>query len=202
MPKKKEPARKPAGSKDTDLKFEIPKNISNFINQCSEAYGKLNNEWFACSVWTTCRFHVESPIEQIFLTAFRLSSNINGLSDPIFIDCGEWDKYPLPKDHGVFIYFQYKINKYRVDFKILFNKHNGESKEVIVECDSQAFHERSEIERRYEKCRDRFLINNGYTVFHFTGTEIVNEPFRVTAEVITFLTGRDFKEVSQCEDYL
>jgi Uncharacterized protein conserved in bacteria len=66
-------------------------------------------------------------------------------------------------------------------------KGKWESRQVIVECDSQQFHERTEEERRYEKQRDRFLTVEGYKVFHFTGAEIVRNPWSVAAEILEFV---------------
>jgi len=136
---------------------------------------------------------IDSPIEQLFYIAFTTVQKLN------FID----DLDPIPTTKGVFqsgmnLQPQVEMGKYRVDFLIQYSKSHivktGEEqntnmvREVIVECDSQQWHERSEKERRYEKARDRFLTTRGYKTFHFTGKEIVDEPFRVAAEVIAFLT--------------
>lgn len=64
-------------------------------------------------------------------------------------------------------------------------------KSLIVECDSQEFHERTEKERRYEKARDRHLLSMGYKVFHYTGSEICKDPIGVAIEILVYLTEDD-----------
>ncbi|MDO8357217.1 MAG: DUF559 domain-containing protein [Nitrospirota bacterium] len=94
--------------------------------------------------------------------------------------------------HGLDITPQYVLGKYRIDFKVSYDrspKHFADiaqlqSNVILVECDSQEWHERSEKERRYEKARDRYLISNGHEVFHYTGKEIKDDPVTVAAEII------------------
>lgn len=104
-------------------------------------------------------------------------------TDPVQED-GEWHVA------GLSIIPQADIGKYRADFRISHErkfKNRWEHRQVIVECDSQQFHERTEEERRYEKQRDRFLTTEGYKVFHYTGTEIVKEPWSVAAGILEFV---------------
>ena len=35
------------------------------------------------------------------------------------------------------------------------------------------------MKRRYEKKRDRYLIQKGFSTFHFTGNEIIENPYKV-----------------------
>lgn len=70
---------------------------------------------------------------------------------------------------------------------------------VIVECDGHDFHEKTESDRRYEKQRDRYFQRLGYKVIHFTGSEIVKDPFAAAAEAISIAIG---EEVETLLDFL
>ena len=83
---------------------------------------------------------------------------------------------------------QKTIGKYRCDFEIIYHYPSKETiKSVIIECDSQEWHERTEIERRYEKQRDRYLVSKNYNTLHFTGKEIIANPMKVASEIIEYL---------------
>lgn len=81
------------------------------------------------------------------------------------------------------IFPQKKIGKYRVDFKV-----KGDRSELIVECDSQMWHEKDEKQRRYEKERDRYLQSKEYKVFHYTGKELMSQPLLPAVEIINQVT--------------
>lgn len=129
---------------------------------------------------------IKSPIEQTLYCALKCLSNINSIKDADpFEVCGQY------YIHGLDIEPQKEISNYRVDFLVSMNQiRKGEqwTKSVIIECDSQEWHERSERQRRYEKKRDRFLALEGYTVFHFTGKEIMDKPYQVAKEIISYVT--------------
>lgn len=119
--------------------------------------------------------NITSPIEQILYLVLIHLDLIIGMTDT---------------SHDNFkIYPQKKIGKYRVDFHIVGNKN-----ELIVECDSQEWHERSEKQRRYEKERDRFIQSKGFTVFHYTGKEIMENIWLPPSEIINFVSHSDQKE--------
>lgn len=89
---------------------------------------------------------------------------------------------------GVFIRPQKRVDKYRVDFLVSYDNPlwGGKtlSNKVLVECDSQEFHDRNEKERRYEKARDRVIQKKGYRIFRYTGREIIDQPFVVATEIL------------------
>jgi very-short-patch-repair endonuclease len=128
---------------------------------------------------------IESPIERIFYSALLCFIKYAELpEEDILTTCDS--KHFL---FGIKIISQYEIGKYKVDFLIRWSKiEKGaqKTKELIVECDSQEWHERTESERRYEKKRDRYLAKKGYTVYHFTGKEIIENPIKVAADTIHF----------------
>lgn len=150
-----------------------------FIDEVETFIGDFNDSSLAV---------IESQIEQILLTAllFIMKKNSVHLSDPILID-----EFKIVA--GLIIDPQFEIGPYRVDFRIenrkqLWNEKNDiiadESKIILVECDSQEWHERSEKERRYEKARDRYFAKKGLKIFHYTGKEITEDPAKVAAEIL------------------
>lgn len=169
------------------VKIKLEDNVLKFINQCADAYGHFAADSFNQDLWCEClEIGLESPIEQILYCAIKTVAKINGIeeaTDPVQ-ENGEWHVA------GLTIMPQAQIGKYRADFRIIHErkfKGRWEHQQVIVECDSQQFHERTEEERRYEKQRDRFFTTEGYKVFHFTGTEIVKNSWSVAAEILEFV---------------
>jgi very-short-patch-repair endonuclease len=64
--------------------------------------------------------------------------------------------------------------KYRVDFLIEIDYQNlNQKKSFIIECDGHDFHEKTKDQVIKNNNRDRDLINHGYIVLHFSGSEIV-----------------------------
>ena len=175
-------------SKDKPIK----NNIKKFIKDCSDIVGDNAKANFYLNMNEECSEYVchedgfTSPIEQVFYVAINTVMKISNIpcADQIDTISGSYL-------YGIAIFPQVEIGKYRVDFKVSFHipKYKGKEyrKSVIVECDSQSFHERTENERRYEKSRDRYFNSKGYTVFHFTGKEILCEPFRVASEVLAYV---------------
>jgi very-short-patch-repair endonuclease len=182
--------------------MEIAKNVNEFLRWCSHEIGRSEQEMFNIDCWNEFEdLKVESPIEQILYTALKAICKLNNIdqADPQEIR-GELIVV------GISIDPQFQIGKYRVDFKISYGAflsqrdhikapciQQGENRaivsNVIVECDSQQFHDRTEKERRYEKQRDRFLQSNGYVVFRYTGSEIIKRPMEIAREIISFVTG-------------
>lgn len=166
------------------------KNVEDIISNLSKKVGKWDEESFYTDIINECKdYGINSPIEQILHGAIQYIMKINfiNIADPFEVN-GQWYA------PGICIKPQEKIGQYRVDFLISFNSYNRRTglpkldKTVIVECDSQQFHERDEEERRYEKKRDRFLVSKGYKVFHFTGSEIVKNSTKVAVEILSYLT--------------
>ncbi len=77
---------------------------------------------------------------------------------------------------------------FRVDFELNYcreDKRTGHAvgATVLVECDGHDFHEKTKAQAAKDKRRDRALIAKGYTVLHFTGSEIWRDPKKCAAEV-------------------
>ena len=176
-------------------RFALTDIVSKFHDECSREVGKSKEEEFHIDIWNEfIDLKIESPIEQILYCALRTIQKISNIDSgtPTLV----YNKAGIPEEIilGLEINPQTEIGKYRVDFEVYFGTYQG-TKTVIVECDSQQFHERTEIERRYEKARDRYLHIQGYTTFHYTGKEILENPYRLACEIISFVIGSDKKDL-------
>jgi very-short-patch-repair endonuclease len=149
---------------------------------------------------------MESPIERMLNSALVISRIERNLSDgepQIWKDksIGSKAKWDFECSEGLSVDPQRKVGKFRVDFTVSYHCHawpntKGQpgdnaildgGKTIIIECDGHEWHERTEKERRYEKQRDRFLQSKGYEVFHYTGKEITDDPFKVADEILDYL---------------
>lgn len=176
--------------------FKLDADVVGFLKQCSQSIGHYHADKFDQNIWSMIQeCNITSPIEQYLYMALHL--------------CFEQNFYPEIDSHvingqtffnGYSITPQYELDKYRCDFMVSYiplltsfeecSRHQGQ-RQVIVECDSQTWHERSEDERRYEKARDRAFIKAGFHTFHFTGKEIMADPFLVASEIVSFVTDHD-----------
>jgi len=183
---------------------KLEKNVQEFVDKCSKEVGKWKAEDFNQDMWSECieaENGIESPIEQILYCALRTVQTLNRIN--------EYDyRYNFvmkkPYSIGLLITPQQVIGKYRCDFLIIYDNFNKGLREIIVECDSQQFHERTEKERRYEKARDRYFTMQGYKIFHYTGSEIVKRPLEIAVEILAYVMDSvgsedDFLKDSNCE---
>lgn len=180
---------------------EIPENVLGYLAKCSGIVGRFHDDIFNQDTWLFIKENgIASPIEQLLYCALSTAQKLSFIPDlNPKIDGDQLFMY------GLYISPQVEIGKYRVDFVVQYNephrmrpsetKPSEKVQEVIVECDSQEWHERTEKERRYEKARDRYFTVKGYKVFHFTGKEITDDPFKVACEVISYVTGQPVDEL-------
>ncbi len=181
--------------------------VDKFIRDCANYIGECKASTFygntkpyvdeACSA---------SPIEKIFYTAVCTLLETDYQYGQIAVQtqmtlgeiCDVWI------EHGVEIFPQAKIGPYRVDFVL---SYRGECllrdavhrqtipekpfKKIVVELDGHDFHDRDATQRSYEKRRDRFLQKQGYEVFHYTGADVVADPFGVAAECLARVIDKD-----------
>jgi len=177
-------------------KIEIPENIVAFINTCCVEVGKFTKNRHFDDIFCGIKFFkMNSPIEQMLYCALLTVQRVNDIewTAPIILDKTTFYS-------GLAIQPQAQIGKYRVDFKITYHQRylelpdgstEGFKNELIVECDSQQFHERTEKERRYEKERERYLKKQGFAVFRYTGKEICEKSLKIAAEILAYLTKRE-----------
>lgn len=135
-----------------------------YKNACLEYVSKYAQKVYLQNVESKIVF-CESPIEKAFLLAIEAFTLIS---------------------EGFEVYPQYQIGKYRVDFLICCSDGNTERK-LIVELDGHQFHEMNESQRRYEKERDRYFQFAGFKVFHYTGRQVIANPFKIVMECIKIL---------------
>jgi len=177
--------------------IEIPENVREFEGKCERAIGRYAAECYDADIYNDIQNGVESPIEQLFLYAFKAICRIeSGYETEVEADADE----DGPFWFGMIIKQQDKIGKYRADFCISYNpyqkaKDRSDQKAVVVELDGHEFHDKDERQRRYEKARDRFFQKNGYVIFHYTGSEICRDPLVAASEVFSFLTEEPQQDV-------
>lgn len=84
---------------------------------------------------------------------------------------------------------QMKIGKYTVDFLIEYNPIENPDKQIkiVVECDGHDFHEKTKKQVMKDKIRDRYFVKKGYLVFRYSGSEIVNDRFKVYKDLLQML---------------
>lgn len=159
---------------------KLAPNVWAFLDRAGDLYAAQQLERWRQQMHCEClENELESPIEDLFWIAVMamLSAEYFPVNpDP---DPGPDGTWKLPK--GAFcIYPQVQIGRFRVDFLLQFN----EGIPVIVELDGHDFHDKDKAQRAYEKARDRFLTAKGNRVLHFTGSEVVADPFKVVHEVL------------------
>lgn len=105
----------------------------------------------------------ESPIEAMFLIAFRL------------VTWGDLRRPYRIKQQAI-------IGNHRVDFLISLN-----ARSCVVECDGRDFHHASWEQLESDRERDAEIEALGHKVFRFPGTQIHNHPIDCVMLVIDYL---------------
>ena len=178
----------------------VAKNVMKFIKICSKLKADMECEKYDQQLFKECSGYkiecpMQSPIEQILYCALKTIFEINCFRN---IKGNFWLVGGQVMFKGYEILPQYKIDNYRVDF--LVNNYEVKrceqtKKSIIIECDSQQFHERTEKERTYEKKRDRYLSTKEYVIFHYTGKDIIINAFDIAKEIVSYLTNTPQNEI-------
>jgi very-short-patch-repair endonuclease len=119
----------------------------------------------------------ESPIEVAFLLAVAGLCQVIG-HEYLYIKTTA----RTLSDAFLIVEPQKNIEGMRVDFLVTFEGHA-----IVVECDGHEFHERTKAQAERDRSRDRKLQRLGYTVFRFTGREIVRDPVACAHQVLEML---------------
>jgi very-short-patch-repair endonuclease len=167
---------------------KIENNVFSFLETASNHYGNMMAERFSQEMYNN--FHdmrLGSPIEDMFWTAAKAicEAQYNTIN-PDFIENLDGSK---TEQCGIYIFPQYIIGKYKVDF-LVYQKGIGPEdilSPVIVELDGHQFHDKDKHQRSYEKARDRYFVKQGYKVVHYTGSDVVKDPFKVAHEVLSMV---------------
>jgi hypothetical protein len=150
----------------------------------------------------------ESPIEARFLLSLVCSCARHELNiviedadgEPLFAaETTAWMEMTL------YVCPQKQLGSHRVDFllKLVFNNPDIEvarmvgnpdppgplvvEERMVIECDGHNFHEKTPEQASRDKNRDRELLNAGYPVMRFTGTEIVSSPMKCTEQIMEWV---------------
>lgn len=159
-----------------------------FIDKASNFRSRMLEERFSQEMFCNClELGMQSPIEHMFwIAAYTLCESEYEPLNPdaeVFRDKDGNLEYKLQS--GIYITPQHKVEKYRVDFLIQrIDRLTQELSPVVVELDGHDFHDKDKRQRSYEKARDRLLVRKGYRVLHFTGSDVVADPFKVAHEAL------------------
>lgn len=129
----------------------------------------------------------ESPIEQILAIAIK-DSRIEYINhyNP-FIDLGIATNQEIKCKNG---------KKYRLDFYIVVAYMNKKGKIIKnayldIECDGKDYHSTKE-QIKYDNKRSRDLIEEGFEIIRFSGSEINDNPYNCIDEILKII-------LSKCE---
>ena len=160
----------------------VPESVVSFLSKSSRIIGNVYAEGSSIDLYQQC-CDLQSPIEQLFLIAFRAVAEVNGFkvsSRPSLASVGDLVLIP-----------QYQIGTYRVDFvAYMAIPEHCQPEMVVIECDGHDFHDRDKKQRSYEKRRDRDLQKKGFKVFRFTGSDITADPYECASEIIEIVARR------------
>jgi very-short-patch-repair endonuclease len=163
---------------------QLTDTVLDFLDRAGPMHARMEEERFKQEMHQNClEVGMESPIEDLFWISCWLLckarySDLN--PDPEITPHGP----ELPD--GMYVTPQAKVGKFRVDF-LIDSKGFGPKEHlppVIVELDGHAFHDKDKRQRSYEKGRDRALVRAGYRVIHFTGSDVVKDPFACAWEAL------------------
>jgi len=164
---------------------KLAPNVWDFLEDAAERYGRIQEEFFSANMFSNLieRDSV-SPIEDLFAIACRLQCEARGINPNPWPD--QLPDKTVVWDVGLQIIPEHKVGVYRVDFMLQYHPFPQcqVPQPVVVELDGHAFHDKDKVQRAYEKARDRFLVKEGYRVLHYTGSEVVKDPYKVAFEAI------------------
>lgn len=171
----------------------MEKNVEEFLENSSNIVAK---DFCNCIDFifddSDCGVKITSPIEKLLYIALMVLQKINNLDEWDYnFNENRTDLLPHCPMLGLYVVPQFKIDNYRVDFRISYGNKKQKYKEALIELDSQEFHERNEKERRYEKIRERNFVKLGYKILRFTGKEINDNPYIIAQEILEYLTEED-----------
>lgn len=106
---------------------------------------------------------------------------------------------------------QHQIGSYRADFLLehlsafplrTADEPYAETFRVVIECDGHDFHERTKDQAARDRSRDREMMELGFPVLRYTGSEIWREPIKCAAQAVDFARGELFKQALQRNEHL
>lgn len=117
--------------------------------------------------------------------------NLHGITSPIEqIFFMEWRFLNIDEQHGVNIRPQNALKLDGRDYTIDFVVESPDGKmKLAVELDGHEFHEKTKEQAAYDRARERTIVRHGYTIFRFTGSEVMRNPRKCVEEVAAMITG-------------
>lgn len=172
---------------------KLADNVMEFLSKATDDYGRLKAENFSQYIYSELTDgDTGSPIEDLFFIAINVMCEAKAIE--------VWPEYVMDEHTkelrlgtGLYIYPQHKVDRYRVDFLFKYVTWKREE-QVVVELDGHDFHDKDKVQRAYEKRRDRFMVAHGLRVLHFTGSEVVADPYRAAFETLDVLVGLSHDE--------
>ena len=165
----------------------IAMNVGGFLAVAASHVARAEEDWWNQQGYSELMdLPITSPIEQLFYVAMK--ALVRGINEEFNPQADSDDGGPVGPC-GVYLVPQHKIGRYTVDF-LLYQRGCGpdDRMSVVIELDGHAFHDKDANQRAYEKGRDRFLVKKGHRVLHWTGSEVVADPFAVAHEALEALT--------------
>ena len=167
----------------------MAKKLDNQLLDLSSEFISFQNRRFTAFVTESLK-KMQSPIEkQLFVSLFAKSLEIPdvisfsaGFDELQFLS----DPYSDSVGFHITVHSQVESGKYIVDFLLECNRAD-KTTEVVIECDGHDFHEKTKDQAAHDKKRDRFLIEQGHKVLHFTGSEIYNNSDKCANQAIMLL---------------
>lgn len=160
-------------------------NVLAFIEKASDGIARFHREMFSQWMFTAVYEDItKSPIEDLFYVALHAMAETNFIeTNPLPFFDSEGKRHVTA---GIQIVPQHQIGNYFVDFLITYTDGPPDN-HVVVELDGHDFHDKDKHQRSYEKRRDRYLLKAGYRVLHYTGSDVVADPYKVAHEVLHML---------------
>lgn len=135
---------------------------------------------FHIDTWIDSPGMCESPLEAAFSIWWRVYDQYLGLSALMLVP-----------QHEVDLWVSGQKKRYRLDFmlkpmEMLFETVGeplGAVLKFAIELDGHEFHERTKEQVTLRNQRDRDLQASGWTVYHVSGSEFVNQPEKTLASI-------------------
>ncbi len=156
------------------------KTVDEFITEFSAFAAAVTKGQFpgAASFYTK---RCESPIERVLYAAILAQHKNTPLR--IVLHNEPWERTTLMMA-GAHFWPQTALGNYRVDFAVFLVTNEREIGRLVIECDGHDFHERTKVQARNDKSRDRYLVGDGFKVIRYAGSEIWRDPMRCAEEVL------------------
>ncbi len=143
----------------------------------------------------------ESPIEVPMVLALMTVARHEGVSVKLIAHGREYRDRFEPSgstrwpDFVLRIEPQAQLGEHRVDFCLTLDgsiraedgRLRSGSKRMVIECDGHEFHERTKVQAKRDRERDRLLQSFGFLVYRYTGQEIWEDVFACATQAIDYL---------------